>query len=134
MPELGALVPLLLGGGLLGAIATLITSRALAGKTRAEAAGVAAKTPAEVDSIVVQGAEAAVLTMRAALDSAVARITQLEAERTADRARMAGLESRLADAEAKVDAAEAALEVARQASAMLREELAAIRRESEARP
>lgn len=131
--ELGTLVPLILGGGFLGAVATLVTSRAVAGKTRAEAAGVAAKTPAEVDSIVVQGAEAAVLTMRAALESATARIAELEADRARDRQRIADLESRLDELRAKVERAERALGEARDAGLMLREELASLRRDSDRR-
>lgn len=131
--ELNALVPLLLGGGLLGALATLLTSRAVAGKTRAEAAGVAAKTPAEVDSIVVQGAEAAVLTMRSALESATARIAELEADRARDRQRIADLESRLDELRAKVDRAERALGEARDAGISLRDELASLRRDSDRR-
>ena len=132
--ELGTLVPLILGGGLLGAIATLVTSRAMAHKTRAEAAGVAAKTPAEVDSIVVQGAEAAVLTMRSALESATARIAELEADRARDRQRIAELEQRLDELRLKVDRAERALGEAREAGLALRAELASLRRDSDRRP
>lgn len=130
---LESLIPVLLSGGLFAAIATLVTSRALAGKTKAEAAGVAAKTPAEVDSIVVQGAEAAVLTMRSALESATARIASLEADRAADRQRIAELEERLDELRLKVDRADEALSEARAAGQALREELATFRRDTERR-
>ena len=123
----------LLSGGIFGAIGALISSRAVSRKTNAEAQGLAAKLPAEVDSVVVQGAEAAVLTMKAALDSATGRIAQLEAERDADRQRIADLEAKVKRLEGKVNAAERALASAREEGAALREELGAFIREQNKR-
>ena len=117
------LVTGLLSGGIFAAVASLVTSRAVSAKTRTEAQGLAAKLPAEVDSVVVQGAEAAVLTMKAALDSATGRIAQLEAERDNDRQRIADLEAKVKRLEGKVQAAERALGDARTAGAALRAEL-----------
>lgn len=113
----------ILSGSVVGAAATLITSRAVARKTGVEARALDAKLPAEVDSVVVQGAEAAVLTMKAALDSASTRLAQVERERDEDRKRIAELEAKVRKLEAKVNAAERALGDARQAGAALREEL-----------
>ena len=81
----------LLGGGLVGGVASLITGHALARKTNVEAKGLDAKLPAEIDSVVVQGAESAVLTMRSALESATARIKELETDRENDRKRIGEL-------------------------------------------
>jgi len=116
---------LALGGGL--GIGTLVTSRSVARKTTAEGNSIDAKLPAEVDSIVVQGAEAAVLTMQAALTSATARIVQLEASAAEDARRIRELETRLDELRRKVEMAEHALEEARQASVDLRAELANFR-------
>ena len=117
------LITVVLSGSVFGAIAALITSKATARKTHAEAKALDAKLPAEVDSVVVQGAESAVLLMRSALESAQARISQLEREREADRQRIAELEAKVNNLEAKVRRAEAALADARTSSAALRAEL-----------
>lgn len=117
------LITVILSGSVFGAVAALITSKATARKTHSEAKALDAKLPAEVDSVVVQGAESAVLLMRSALESAQARISQLEQEREADRKRIAELEAKVAGLEAKVQRAEAALADARTAGASLRKEL-----------
>ena len=117
------LITVVLSGSIFSAVAAVIASRATARKTNAEAKAVDAKLPAEVDSVVVQGAESAVLLMRSALESAQARIGQLEQEREADRKRIAELEAKVAGLEAKVHRAEAALADARTAGASLRKEL-----------
>lgn len=85
----------LLTGGIGTGIGALVVGRATARKTNSEAHQLDAKLPAEIDSITVQGAEAAVLTMRSALESATARIAQLEQERASDRQRIADLESKV---------------------------------------
>lgn len=113
----------LLTGGIGTGVGALIVGRANARKTVTEARALDAKLPAEVDSIAVQGAEAAVLTMQSALESAAARIKQLEEERESDRKRIADLEQRVTDLRAKVEAADAALGEARRAGIELRREL-----------
>lgn len=118
------LVTVLLSGGLGAGVASLITSRALARKTTSETNAIDAKLPAEVDSVVVQGAESAVLTMKAALDSATGRIAQLETERTADAGKIRDLEGKVEQLRRKVTAAEKALAVATEATAALQRELA----------
>lgn len=104
-------------------IGALIVGRATARKTTSEARQLDAKLPAEVDSVVVQGAEAAVLTMRSALESATARIRELEEDREADRRRIGELEAKVEELRAKVEVAEAALGDARKAGTELRAEL-----------
>lgn len=124
-----ALVTGILSGGLIGAIASLIVGRATARKTNAEAKALDRKLPAEVDSVVVQGAEAAVLTMERALTSAQNRIGQLEREREADRKRIAELEGKVSRLQGKVESAERSLGEARREGAELRHELDAFLRD-----
>lgn len=112
-----------LGGGLFTGVAALINGRSLARKTDTETEGLAAKLPAEVDSVVVQGAETAVLTMRSALESAQNRITELEQDRSSDRKRIAELEQKVATLEGKFRRAEEALGEARTDAVALRREL-----------
>lgn len=118
------LVTVLLSGGVFAAIATLITSRAVARKSNSETKAIDAKTPVEVDSIAVQGADMAVLTMSRALESATSRIDQLEREREEDRRRIRDLEDKVEELRGKVETAEAALADARQTGAQLTAELA----------
>lgn len=127
------IVVALLGGGIVGAIGSLIVGRATARKTIAEAQAIDRRLPAEVDSVVVQGAEAAVLTMERALESATGRIRQLEQERDADRARIRELEAKVERLQQQVEAAEQSLAVARREGAEVRDELAAFIREQDAR-
>lgn len=124
-----ALVTGILSGGLIGAIASLIVGRATARKTNAEAKALDRKLPAEVDSVVVQGAEAAVLTMERALASAQGRIAQLEREREADRQRITELEAKVTRLQGKVESAERHLSDARREGAELRHELDAFLRD-----
>lgn len=126
-------VTALLSGGLGAGIAALINARATAGKTHTEAKAIDAKLPAEVDSVVVQGAEAAVLTMRSALESATQRIAELEEDRASDRRRIADLERKVEELRAKVEKAERALGEARQAGADLRRELTEFARDRDTR-
>ena len=114
-------------------IGALVVGRATARKTNSEAHQLDAKLPAEIDSITVQGAEAAVLTMRSALESATARIAQLEQERASDRQRIADLESKVEELRRKVEAAERALGDARRAGTELRQELEQFVRDQQGR-
>ena len=120
-------------GGIGTGIGALIVGRATARKTTSEARQLDAKLPAEVDSVVVQGAEAAVLTMRSALESATNRIAQLEQERAGDRQRIADLEGKVEQLRRKVEAAELALGDARRAGTELREELEQFVRDQQGR-
>lgn len=127
-------------GAIAAAAVALISGRATAHKTGAETRGLEAKLPAEVDSVVVQGAEAAVLTMDKALKAAQARIDDLEAarqrdaeERARDRKRMAELEAQVDDLRTKVDHAESALKAARQAGEALTAELKRLTAEQDQR-
>jgi septal ring factor EnvC (AmiA/AmiB activator) len=123
----------LLSGGIGAGIATLIKARSEARNLDATAKAIDAKLPVEVDSIVVQGAESAVLTMRSALESASARIAELEQDRAEDRKRIAELESKVRELELKVHRAEEALTEARDAGRELRQELAAFSRDRDTR-
>lgn len=127
------IVTVVLSGGLGAGAASLITSRAMARKTKSETNAIDAKLPAEVDSVVVQGAEQAVLTMDAALKSAQARISQLEQERAGDRARITELEAKVDRLQGKVEEAERAVRAARTEGAELRAELDALVRDQGSR-
>lgn len=127
------IVTVVLSGGLGAGVASLITSRAMARKTKSETNAIDAKLPAEVDSVVVQGAEHAVLTMDAALKSAQARISQLEQERAGDRARITELEAKVDRLQGKVEQAERAVRAARTEGAELRAELDALVRDQGSR-
>jgi len=117
-----------------------ITGRATAHKTNTEARGIEAKLPAEVDSVVVQGAEAAVLAMQNALDAVNkerardrARIEQLEAEREADRKRIAALESQVSQFRKQLETAEEHLTVARKTGENLTQQITTLMREQNKR-
>lgn len=104
MPDLVTVLAAAFGsGGAAAAIVAIITSRATAQKTRAEAEKIGATSDAEVDSV-------AMATMRAALESAQGRIDSLTAERKADREyytqRIEELEARVETLRAEVRAAE----------------------------
>lgn len=126
-------VTAILGGGLGAGVATLIKARSESRNTDATTKALEQKLPAEVDSVVVQGAEAAVLTMRSALESATQRINELEQDRAADRKRIGELEQKVRDLETKVHRAEQALTEARDAGASLRLELAEFARDRDHR-
>lgn len=119
------IITALLSGGGAAAIASLITARANAKNTDAATKALEARLPVEVDSVIVQGAESAVLTMRSALESAQRRIAELEADREADRKKIADLERRVDDLRRKVEIANDAVAAAQAASAALRIELEA---------
>lgn len=121
------------GGGIFKALESLRTGRAIARKTVTEAEGLDAKLPAEVDSLVVQGAETAVLTMRSALESAQSRIAELEQDRAADRQRITELEGKVRELEGKFRRAEEALSEARTDALALRRELTAFAAERDNR-
>lgn len=117
----------LLSGGFVGAVATLVTSRSVARKTNAEEHALRSRAPAERDNIIVTGAEAAVLTMKAALESAQTRIGELERDRESDRRRIVELEQRIDSLRSRVDVAETALGEARALGDELAVELASLR-------
>lgn len=116
-------VTTLLGGGIGTGVGALWSGRAVARKTTSEAKALDARVPAEVDSVVVQGAESAVLVMQKALESAQSRIVILEQERDRDRARIAELERKVEELRDKVSLAEDALGEARRAGQELRADL-----------
>lgn len=126
-------VTAILGGGMGAGLATLVKARSDSRNTDATTKAIEQKLPAEVDSVVVQGAEAAVLTMRSALEGAQARITELEEDRAADRKRIAELEEKVEELRRKVDKAERALGEAREAGTALRRELEEFARDRDTR-
>jgi nucleotide-binding universal stress UspA family protein len=128
-PVILAAVVGVLGGGLAGGIGSLLTGRALVRKAASEAKAIDAKLPAEVDSVVVAGAEAAVLVMDKALTSATLRIAQLEEEAEAHRQRIRDLELKVGDLEVKATKAETAAREAREQGRELRQQLQAMVRE-----
>lgn len=88
-------VSFILGGGAWAAIAQLRKGWADANKTDAETETLQARRGVEVDSVVVQGAEATVLMMRSALERADAENIRLTEAAARDRARIEQLEGRI---------------------------------------
>jgi Na+/phosphate symporter len=125
---LGTLVALV--GAVAGALTTAMTGRSTARKSDVESEGIAAKLPAEVDSVVVQGAEQAVITMAKALEAANQQNAQLLEEnerqrvgRIEDRQRIEALEAKVRELLSQVDRAESALHQAREATGLVSREL-----------
>lgn len=134
MPEwLTLLVSGVLGGGVIAGAASLITARSVASKNRVETKVLQDKAPAEVDSITVQGAEQAVLSMERSMkaaevraEKAEGRILRLEEEREEDRKTIEKLQKELREVSTKAEHAEAAAGQAREAAAHLQEQLDAM--------
>lgn len=122
-----------LGGGVLTAIGSLIKSRASGRVDNATATAAVAKLPGEVVNVNLAGAEAAVLTMRSALESAHLRIQQLAAEQGADRVRIAELEEQLRVYREKAEAAEQMFREAQAVGAELATQLERFRADQDAR-
>lgn len=104
------LVPIivaLLGGGALTALVTYLNAKR--------------RAPAEIDSIVVQGAEAAVLSLQRAVDAANARANDVAVERDRLAAEIARKDQRIMALETQLDRLQKMLNDAR-------DEIAAIRR------
>lgn len=103
---IGAAVPVILGGGLITALTALWVARR--------------KTPAEVDNIIVSGAETAVLSIKQALEAEqhAHEQTRADRDRLAEQARIKDL--RIADLEARVERFQEALEQMRQEIIQLR--------------
>lgn len=134
MNTVQTIVVTLLGVSPVAALVSLLTVRTTNRKSRAEAAAIEGKTPAEIDSIAVQGAQTAVLAMNEALRAAQTRIAELERLRGEDRERIRDLEDRVARAYAKAETAETAAAEARSETSTLRSELAAYVNQRDAQP
>lgn len=128
-PVVTALVSGVVGGGLFGGIGSFLVNRSIAHKTAHETRAADLKLPAEMDSLTVQGAEQAVLTMKAALESAAGRITQLEAERASDRQRIVDLEAKVRDLQRQVESANRSVTEAHRRGQEIQAELAAFRQD-----
>lgn len=126
---LASIVVGILSGGLVAGAGTFLTGRALMRKAVSESSAIDAKTPLEVDNIVVAGAEQAVLLMDRALQSAKTRIDQLEQRETVYLERIVALEAQVGRLEEKANTAERIAGEARQQAAELRGQLQAMVRE-----
>jgi len=107
-------ISLIVGGTGGTAIATFVKGKSEARKTDAETRTLNARTPIELDSLAVQGADAAVLTMQRSLQSAEATIIRLERERDHDRGRIEQLEARIVSLQETLTEAQTALTGLRQ--------------------
>jgi chromosome segregation ATPase len=125
-PGLVGLIAVVLGGGFFTGLASLITSRANSKQLKAQSAAVDARLPAEVDSVVVTGAERAVLTMGKALDAAERRIAELEKREDEAEEVIAQLRNELADLRRQIDSCNESLRQAQARATALSERLAAI--------
>ena len=96
----------ILGSGGLGAVLVYLVQRR--------------KAPAEVDSIIVTGAESAVLSLQRANEAAVARAVAAEEQLAASHAREARKDERIESLERQLDRIQAMLNAARDEVASLR--------------
>jgi chromosome segregation ATPase len=115
-----------LGGGMFGGIASLISSRATAKNFTAQQKAIDVKLPAEVDSVVVSGAEQAVLSMGRALDAAERRIAELERREIEAERIIAELRRELATLRVQIDDCNTALDQAEAKVTALSARLSAI--------
>lgn len=107
------LVSAVLSVGFGAAITTAITSRSAAKKIQVEAKALEQKTPGEIDSIAVQGAERAVLMLQATNQTLVSENERLFRENTRLHAVIAELEVKVETYRQSMEAAENALATAR---------------------
>lgn len=119
--------------GVLTAVGSLVKARTSGRVDTAAATATVAKLPGEVVNVNLAGAEAAVLTMRSALESAHMRIQQLDATAAADRVRIAELEEQLRIYRQKAEAAEQMFREAQAVGAELATQLEQFRVEQDAR-
>lgn len=114
-----------------GAFASVVTSRYTNRKMLVETNVVERKLPAEIDTIIAQAADTAVLAMDKVIKTQVARIDDMEAEREVMKLRMKELEQEVHILREQVNAAEKSLELARRSGEDLSEKLAAISAEQD---
>ena len=107
-------ISLVVGGTGATAITTFVKGKSEARKTDAETRTLNARTPIELDSLAVQGADAAVLTMQRSLTSANETIARLERERDHAAGRIEQLEARIASLQETLTEAQTALTGLRQ--------------------
>lgn len=126
-------VILSVGGG--AGIASLVTARSIRARNEAETQILREKAPVEVDSIAVQGAEQAVLTMQRSMaaaekraERAERRISTLEQERDEDRRTIERLQTQLREVSLQAEHAEQAASAARQQASSLQEQLGELQR------
>lgn len=113
----------LFGAGMAAIITALYTGKQSARRIGVEADGIAAKTPAEVDSIAIQGAETTVLMMQG-VNQALLRQNERQATRIEQlETLVARLDIQLESYRQRVEDAETALRDANQQYADLRQEL-----------
>lgn len=93
------IVPGLIGGGLIGALVSVYTARH--------------KVPAEVDSLIVTGAETAVTTLERTLAAETRRADRAEAHSAELEAALLRKDERIERLEARLDALQGALDDAR---------------------
>lgn len=93
-----SVVGVILGGSLLGAVAALIQARAQIRKVRLEEE----RSPAEVESIWLTGAERAFSALQGALDRTAAEISRLETALERERQQSAAKDERIADLERRL--------------------------------
>lgn len=116
-----------------GAIASIVTSKYTNRKLVTESNVAERKLPAEVDTIIAQAADTAVLAMDKVIKTQDARLTDMEAEREAMKLRMKELEAEVRTLRRQVEAAEKSLDLARKSGEELSTKLAQISAEQDRR-
>jgi predicted RNase H-like nuclease (RuvC/YqgF family) len=117
------IVAAVFSAGTAAIITAVYTGRNSARRIGVEADGIAAKTPAEVDSIAIQGAEATVLMMQGVNQALLRENERLAHKNEQLEALIAKLDKQLESYRERVEAAETALRAANQQYDELRQEL-----------
>lgn len=99
-----------IGGG--SWVTTIMQGRSTARRIDAETTAINARTPAEVDSVALQGAESAVRVLQQANETLVNNAQRLEVENARLRSQLEQMELKLEQAKARATAAENALSAA----------------------
>lgn len=119
----GLVVTGVLSAGTGAIVREIYTGRNTSRRIGVEADGIAAKTPAEVDSIAIQGAEATVLMMQG-VNQALIKENERLAKQVEQRDLIIDrLETQLEEYRARVETAETALRAANQQYDVLRREI-----------
>jgi septal ring factor EnvC (AmiA/AmiB activator) len=117
------IVAAVFSAGTAAIITAVYTGRNSARRIGVEADGIAAKTPAEVDSIAIQGAEATVLMMQGVNQALLRENERLSTQLTQRDKIIDKLETQLESYRARVEAAETALRSANAQYDVLRQEI-----------
>lgn len=120
------LVSAILGTGIGSSVTSVLQGRSTARKMDAETMALGARTPAEVDSIALQGAESAVRVLQQTNETLVSENTRLFTENGRLRSQLEQMEGRLEQMRHRAETAERALATASEALAGMQSDYEAL--------